>query len=72
MLKREFWQYFDYVLFGSVVILCILGIVMIRSAVAGNAELQGAANNQVIFVVTGLIIIVFVTIFDVVNRFTMA
>lgn len=64
MLKREFWQYFDYVLFGSVVILCIFGIVMIRSAVAGNVELEGAASSQVIFVVTGLIITLVVAAID--------
>ena len=38
-MKREIWKHFDFWLFGTVVILTIFGVVMIRSAIAGNENL---------------------------------
>ena len=51
MFKREFWQQFDYLLLGGVLILCIFGIAMIQSAIAGNEQIAGSVSRQVIFVV---------------------
>ncbi len=58
------WRHFDYWLFGTVTILCIFGIVMIRSAVAGSIELADYANRQTIFVVAGLIIVLATAMID--------
>lgn len=57
MLRRETWRHFDYLLFGAVVLLSVFGIVMIRSAIAGNAELVNTVRNQIIFVSLGLTLI---------------
>ncbi|MHB0923355.1 MAG: FtsW/RodA/SpoVE family cell cycle protein [Bellilinea sp.] len=54
MLRRETWRHFDYLLFGTVVLLSVFGIVMIRSAIAGNAELVNTVRNQIIFVGLGM------------------
>ncbi len=57
MLRRETWRHFDYMLFGTVLLLCVFGIIMVRSAIAGNAELVNTVRNQIIFVGLGLGII---------------
>ncbi len=57
MLRRETWRHFDYWLFGTVLLLSVFGIVMIRSAIAGNAELVTSPRNQTIFVGLGLALI---------------
>ncbi len=57
MLRRETWRHFDYLLFGIVVLLCVFGIVMIRSAIAGNIGLANTVRNQIIYVSIGLVII---------------
>ncbi|GAP11074.1 bacterial cell division membrane protein [Bellilinea caldifistulae] len=57
MLRREVWRHFDYWLFGAVLILCVFGIVMIRSAIAGNEELAGSVQSQSIYVALGMGII---------------
>src|SRR3990172_8316357 len=57
MLRRETWRHFDYWLFGTVLLLSVFGIVMIRSAVAGNQELVNSVRNQTIFVALGLALI---------------
>ncbi|MEW6179557.1 MAG: FtsW/RodA/SpoVE family cell cycle protein [Chloroflexota bacterium] len=59
MLKREVWRHFDYWLFGAVLILSVFGIMMIRSAIAGNEELAGSVQSQTIYVALGMGIIVF-------------
>ncbi|GIV66212.1 MAG: rod shape-determining protein RodA [Bellilinea sp.] len=58
MLRREVWRHFDYWLFGVVLILCVFGIVMIRSAIAGNEELAGSVQSQSIYVALGMGIII--------------
>jgi len=64
MLKREFWQQFDYTLFGTVLILCIFGIAMIQSAIAGNEDIAGSVSRQVIFVIGGMVVMLFVATID--------
>jgi rod shape determining protein RodA len=56
-MNKEFWKNFDFWLFGSVVILCIFGIVMIRSAAAGSEGLIGLATRQIIWVSLGIFVI---------------
>jgi len=64
MFKREFWQQFDYLLFGGVLILCIFGIAMIQSAIAGNQEIAISVSRQVIFVVGGFVVLFLTSLID--------
>jgi rod shape determining protein RodA len=57
MKKREIWRHFDYWLFGAVIVLCIFGVAMIRSAVAENAQLSGLPRTQMIWIVISLVVI---------------
>ena len=61
-MRREIWRSFDYWLFAVVLVLCVFGIVMITSALAGNLEVS--VNSQIQYVVIGLFIIIGLTIFD--------
>jgi rod shape determining protein RodA len=63
-MNREFWQNFDFLLFGSMVILCLFGIAMIRSAIAGNEELAGLVRSQTIWVILGIIVTLVTAIID--------
>jgi len=64
MFKREFWQQFDYLLFGGVLILCIFGIAMIQSAIAGNQQIANSVSRQVIFVVGGMVVLFLTSTID--------
>ncbi len=64
MFKKEVWRHFDYWLFGAVVVLCIFGITMIRSTIAGNIDLASIDKSQTQFVVLGLFIILVVAMID--------
>jgi len=57
MQKRELWRHFDYWLFGAVIILCIFGVAMIRSAVAGNETLGGIVQSQMVWITISLVVI---------------
>ena len=63
-MRREAWKHFDFWLFGAVVILCIFGIAMIRSAIAGNEALEEQVNRQIIFVVIGIAVMLGVGLVD--------
>ena len=43
-MKREIWRNFDYWLFAVVLVLCVFGIVMITSALAGNPAYDAYAS----------------------------
>jgi rod shape determining protein RodA len=64
MFRRETWRHFDYWLFGVVLILCVFGIVMIRSAIAGNESLMGNIRSQIAFVILGMGIILVIAAID--------
>ncbi len=58
-MRGGFWRHFDFWLFGAVTILVIIGVTMIRSAVAGNIELTtttNLVNRQIIFAVAGFVV----------------
>lgn len=57
MQKRELWRHFDYWLFGAVIILCIFGVAMIRSAIAGNETLGGIVQSQMVWIAISLVVI---------------
>jgi rod shape determining protein RodA len=60
------WRKFDFWLLGAVALLTIFGITMIRSAVAGNIELEEAnvVQRQIIFAVGGFIVVFIVSAID--------
>jgi rod shape determining protein RodA len=60
------WRHFDFWLLGAVALLTIFGITMIQSAIAGNTELIEAntVQKQIIFAVSGFIILVLVAMVD--------
>jgi rod shape determining protein RodA len=66
MTRKEIWRHFDFFLFGTVVFLCIFGIIMIRSAIAGNAELLAAnlVQRQAIFVAVGIGVLILLSVID--------
>jgi rod shape determining protein RodA len=64
MIRKETWRYFDFWLFGAVVFLCVFGIAMISSAIAGNAVLADSVQRQAIFVAISLVLIVLVSVID--------
>jgi rod shape determining protein RodA len=60
------WRHFDFWLMGSVALLTLFGIVMIRSAIAGNIELIEAntVQKQIIFALIGFVVIAIVSAID--------
>jgi len=58
------WRHFDFWLFGVVVLLCIFGVAMIRSAIAGNQSLADSVTRQIIFVGLGLVVIILTAVVD--------
>jgi rod shape determining protein RodA len=63
-MRREFWRQFDFLLLGTVVFLCIFGIILIRSAVAGNEDLVDYYIRQAAFFGIGLVIIILMSLID--------
>ncbi|MCX6079262.1 MAG: FtsW/RodA/SpoVE family cell cycle protein [Chloroflexi bacterium] len=60
-MRGGFWRYFDFWLLGAVTILVIIGITMIRSALAGNFELTVTTplvNRQIIFALIGFVLLI--------------
>ncbi len=60
------WRNFDFWLLGAVALLVIIGITMIRSAIAGNIELMelNLVNRQLIFALAGFAVIFIVAALD--------
>lgn len=60
------WRYFDFWLLGAVTLLVIIGATMIRSAVAGNAELLdlNLVGRQLIFAGAGYVAVFIVAYID--------
>jgi len=60
------WRHFDFLLFGAVALLIILGVTMIRSAVAGNIELVelNLVRRQLIFALAGVGLMLVVAAID--------
>ena len=64
MFRREFWRDFDFWLFGAVLLLCIFGLIMINSTIAGNIELANYVNRQATFLGIGMVVLIGTTILD--------
>jgi rod shape determining protein RodA len=61
---RNIWQNFDFWLFGSALILSILGIALIRSSIAGNLELVDHPQRQTTFLIISLVVLFVVAAID--------
>lgn len=61
---RQVWRHFDYWLFGAVIILCIFGVAMVRSAIAGSPGLEGLDRRQLLYVGIGLGVILITAMID--------
>lgn len=64
MNTRDYWRRFDILLFVAVLLLCIFGIALISSAIAGNPTLEGHPRRQAIFLVIGLVALFASAAFD--------
>lgn len=58
------WRHFDFWLLGAVIMAIAFGVAMIRSAVAGNAEILLSVNRQIQWAAIGLAVIVLVASID--------
>jgi rod shape determining protein RodA len=63
-MRGAFWQHFDFLLLGAVVMANAFGIAMIRSAIAGNEVLAELVNRQIIFASLGVFVIIVLTVID--------
>jgi rod shape determining protein RodA len=66
-MRSQVWRHFDFWLLGAVVILVIFGVIMIRSAVAGNIELTETTplvQRQIIFAIAGLVVMLVMAAID--------
>jgi len=63
-MKREMWRNFDFWLFGSALFLSIFGVIMIRSAIAGNEIIAGSDSRQAIFVTAGMGLTIIISLID--------
>ncbi len=58
------WRHFDFWLLGAMVLAIAFGVVMIRSAIAGNEILAKLPQRQMIFASVGLVIALAVAMID--------
>ncbi len=58
MIRGLSWRNFDFWLLGAVMLASAFGVAMIRSAIAGNPELETYPTRQIYFVLIGLVVIV--------------
>jgi rod shape determining protein RodA len=58
------WRNFDFLLLGAVVLATAFGVMMIRSAIAGNTDLAGYDVRQAYFALAGTIVIVLLASID--------
>ena len=66
MLNAKLWRHFDFWLLGAVILLCILGVAMIRSATLTSidTDLQAQTSRQMIFASAGLLVVFAFTLID--------
>src|SRR5687768_10908311 len=59
MQRTNFWQQFDFLLFGTVLVLIIWGILMIRSATfeAIDTDLISRVPDQIRYAVIGIVVV---------------
>ena len=57
MFRDNTWRYFDFWLFGAVLLLSIFSIAMIHSSIAGNIQNANIDTRQAIFIGIGMVIV---------------
>ena len=65
-MRTDIWRHFDFILLGIMTVMIIFGVAMIRSAIAGNAELieLNVVGRQIIYASAGILVIIMVTFID--------
>src|SRR5512135_3485423 len=63
-MRQLSWRNFDFLLLGAVVLASAFGVMMIRSAIAGNENLAGYDSRQAYFALAGTLVIVFLASID--------
>ncbi len=65
-INRNIWQRFDYLLFGTTILLVVFGVLMIRSATldAVDPTLINRVPDQIRYAVIGLVLIFVLTLID--------
>ena len=58
------WRHFDFWLLGAIVLATAFGVAMIRSAIAGNTEIEQSVTRQIQFALAGLAVIFLVAGID--------
>ena len=64
MNTRQIWRRCDFTLFAVVLLLCIFGVALISSAIAGNPTLEGHPRRQAMFLLIGLVVLFLTAAFD--------
>jgi len=64
MNTRQIWQRFDFGLFAVVLLLCVFGVALISSAIAGSPSLEEHPNRQAIFMLIGLVVLFVIAAMD--------
>ena len=64
MIRQQSWKHFDFWLFGTVIVLSVFGVAMIRSAIAGNEVLGDLVTRQMIYIAISLVLILVLTLID--------
>jgi len=64
MIRGISWRNFDFILLGAVTLASSFGVVMIRSAIAGNEILAVSASRQVYFALLGIVLIFILAAID--------
>lgn len=63
-MQRQLWRNFDFWLLGAAMFLAVFGVIMIRSAIAGNEILAISVSRQAIFVAAGFFLMLVVSAID--------
>ncbi|MCZ2127355.1 MAG: rod shape-determining protein RodA [Anaerolineales bacterium] len=64
MIRGLSWKNFDFLLMGATTLASAFGVVMIRSAIAGNEVLAVSASRQIYFVILGVVLIFLLAAID--------
>lgn len=56
-MRNTNWRHFDFWLLGTVAVLTIFGITMIRSTIAGNFDLAEHSQRQLVFAIAGFVVL---------------
>ncbi|MER3543539.1 MAG: rod shape-determining protein RodA [Chloroflexota bacterium] len=58
------WRHFDFILFGAVIVLIVIGLAFVRSATQGVPSLEDLFSRQIIYAVVGLVLVILIALVD--------